>query len=321
MGGGSGWCAKDWDDFKTHSVVGKSTDEVFAKKAKKEMLPVNIAVRESRDSKDNPNSTPIILALDSTGSMGIIADSLARDGLNTLVQEILERKPVSNPHIMAMAVGDAEYDTTPLLATQFEADIRIAKQLTELKLEKGGGPNEYESYNLPWYFAARKTSIESLEKRGKKGILFTFGDEECPPKLSKHHIKEIFGDDVQDDIPTKDLLAMAQEKYDVFHVVVEQGNYARAYRSQTYDSWNEVLPQGRIIPLKDYTKVAEVVISVLERHAGKSVDEIAKSWKDKSTGLIVRDAIKDMAAADQEKGAGDMTVWRPKKAGGGRGRG
>jgi hypothetical protein len=124
--------------------------------------------------------------------------------------------------------------------------------------------------------------------------------------LTKEQIKKVFGEAVPNDISTADLLAMVQQKYDVFHVVVEQGNYARAHRAEVYNSWNDVLPQGRVIPLKDITKVAEVITSVLEVHAGKDRDAVVKSW-DGSTGLVVRAATEGMVKA-KDAGTG---LWRP----------
>jgi hypothetical protein len=297
----------DWDNFKS-TTVGKTTDEVFAARSMAPAIdPVKIAVREARDSKDSPNATPIILALDVTGSMGRIADDLARDGLGRLVQEILDRKPVSDPQIMVMGVGDADYDRAPLQVSQFEADIRIAEQLKGLFLEHGGGGNCHESYNLPWYFAARKTDIDCV-KRGKKGLLFTFGDEECPEVLKAEHVREFVGDDIQGDIKTKDLLALVSQKYDVFHVVIEQGSHASSYRDRVFASWNEVLPQGRIIPLADYSKLPEVIVSVMQVHAGTDPKAVAASW-DGSTAMVVSHAVNDMTAAND---AGKAGVWRPK---------
>jgi hypothetical protein len=308
--GHGGWTSRDWDDFKTTNTTGRATAAIFTSRGMpRDMDPKYITVRESRDSADNPNSTPIILALDVTGSMGVIADTLAREGLGVLVQQILDRKPLSDPHIMVMGVGDAAFDQAPLQISQFEADIRIADQLKQIYLEHGGGGNHFESYNFPWYFAARKTDIDSIAKRGQKGLLFTFGDEECPMELKAEHIRHFIGDDVQTDISTTDLLAMVQQKYDVFHVVVEQGSHARSNRDRVYNSWNSVLPQGRIVPLKDYAKVAEVVVSVLEVHAGRDVASVVRSW-DGGTALVVAEATKDVVPAGR-KADGSPGVWRP----------
>lgn len=286
------WDNRDWDDYAAKNK-GKSTSQIFNQSSiKQSMDPRGISVRESRDSAKNPNATPIILALDVTGSMGIIADKMAREGLGTLVEQILDRKPVSDPHIMVMGVGDAYYDRAPLQASQFEADIRIAEQLKDIFLEKGGGGNHFESYNLPWYFAATKTDIDAT-KHGRKGIIFTFGDEECPPVLEAKHIKKFLGDDVPKDISTKDLLKMVSQKYDVYHVVIEQGSHAQSYSKQVHQSWEKVLPKNHIISLKDYNKLSEVLVSVLEVHNGKDPKDVVKSWQG-PTAKVVEDAIQHM---------------------------
>lgn len=302
----------DWDIKKT-STSGKTREEIFSRSdIKEEFDPRNITMRESVDSADNPDSTPIIVALDVTGSMGMIPDELVRDGLGRMALEILDRKPVPNPHLMFMAVGDAEYDGYPLQATQFEADTRIADQLKDLYLEGGGGGNMNESYHLPWYFAARKTQIDSFEKRGKKGILFTIGDEGVPPTLEKEHIFRVFGDKAQADIKTEDLLRMVEERYDVFHLVIKQGSNYRSHPSYVDGCWKELLGQ-RAIPVSDYKKIPEVIVSTLEFMAGKAKLDIEKSWS-ASTALVVREALGGLTATG--KGAGNdngnpPAVWRP----------
>src|SRR5262249_27189007 len=151
----------------------RSREEVFgARRLDPNFDPARIRTRESRDSADNPQSTPIILASDVTGSMGFIAHELMQNGLNTLATEIYERRPVTDPHVMVMAVGDARVDAAPLQVTQFEADIRIADQVRRLWLEGGGGGNGGESYSAAHAFAGLRTDVDCMRQRGKKGYLF-----------------------------------------------------------------------------------------------------------------------------------------------------
>lgn len=260
------------------STVGKATDEIYTSRSMNANLnPFGVKIRESRDSADNPNSTPLIVGLDVTGSMGMIADIIAREGLGTLFTGILDRKPISDPHVMFMAIGDANCDSAPLQVSQFEADKRIIEQLTQIYLEHGGGGNNFESYNLPWYFAAMHTVHDSMEKRGKRGYLFTVGDEEAPMPLTKAQIKKFIGDDMQADMSTKDLLQLAQRTYDVFHVIIEEGNYARQAMPRVTESWTSLLGQ-RVIRLADHKKLAETIVSAIEVVEGGDAHASAKAW-------------------------------------------
>ncbi len=292
--GSSRWSADDWTAYSRTSST-KTTSEIFRSSGMVEALnPYGVGIRESRDSDLNPQSTAIIVGLDVTGSMGIIADNLAKTGLGVMVEEILKRKPVSDPHMLLAGVGDANYDRAPLQITQFEADITIAKQLEQVWLEKGGGGNSFESYNLPWYFAAKHTSIDCFEKRGKKGYLFTVGDEEAPNGLTRSQLEKIFGDGVERDYSTEELLNMASKMYNIFHVVVEEGSHARSYLGRVMDSWTELLGQ-RVLRLSDHKKLAEVIVSAIEVNEGRDVDTVTKSWSG-STAVVVGRAVGGMTS-------------------------
>ena len=67
------------------------------------------------------------------------------------------------------------------------------------------------------YFFARKVELDCL-KRGKKGLVFFFGDEGFYAKVSKEEVKEIFGDDIPKDIPSSEIFKELQKKFDVFLV-------------------------------------------------------------------------------------------------------
>lgn len=290
MGGGT-FDAGAYRAF-TSTTAGKRTEEIYTSRTlNKDLNPKGIKVRESRDSADNPSSTPLIVALDVTGSMGMLADVIAREGLGTLFTGILDRKPIADPHVMFMAVGDANCDSAPLQVSQFEADKRIIEQLTNIYLEHGGGGNNFESYNFPWYFAAFHTVHDSMEKRGKRGYLFTVGDEEAPQPLTRAQIKEFIGDDLEPDLSTQDVLQLAQRTYDVYHVVIEEGSHARMHLPRVLESWQQLLGQ-HVIRLKDHKKLAETIVSAIEVAEGRDAEESAKGWG--SGARIVHDAVKHL---------------------------
>ena len=62
------------------------------------------------------------------------------------------------------------------------------------------------------------------------------------------------------------------------------------------DAWVKYLGQN-VIVLKDYSKLAEVIVSIMEVNEGKDVEEVASSW-DGDTSLVVRSAVSDMEKAE-----------------------
>lgn len=299
MGSGT-FTTKDWESYATSNISGKTTSQIYNMRCMKDEFNPMKVIRESRDSDEHPNSTPIIIGLDVTGSMSNILNEVAQQ-LGDMVLDILNRKPVEDPQILFAAIGDSHCDAYPMQVTQFESDIRIAKQLTELYFERGGGGNGFESYPLAWWFAANHTSIDRFEKRGKKGFLFTMGDDGYPERLYREHLKEIFGDDIEKDrIDTKEVLSQVCRKYEVFHLCLKQGSNMAASSwagdqesDRVINQWTNLLGE-RAIPVSDYTKIPQIIVSILETMAGKSVEEVVNSW-DGSTAVAVREAISGLA--------------------------
>lgn len=289
MGNGR-WDAADWDAYARTNVSGKSTRQIFTARGMDPAYdPAGITVRESRDSADNPAATPIILASDVTGSMGMIAETLMRDGLNTLATEIYARQPVTDPHVMIMAVGDAEVDRAPLQVTQFEADIRVAQQARELWLEGGGGGNGGESYMAAHLFAATKTACDAIEKRGRKGYLVTIGDEPVLDGMRAAQIQRVLGIPAERDLSAAEILAMAERDWEVFHVVLANEGFARHDLDRVLASWKPLLPE-RTILLEDVGALAETVVSLIQVTEGARAADVAQSWSG-STALVVANAL------------------------------
>lgn len=289
MGGGK-WDPGTWSSYtSSKSYDTKSTEQVFEQRTMHASLnPKGIKMRESVDSADNPQSTAVIIGLDVTGSMGVVIDAMARHGLNTLVTEIYDRKPVTDPHVMCMGIGDATCDEAPLQITQFEADIRIAQQLELLWLEGHGGGNNSESYTLPWYWAAKHTQTDCWDKRGKKGYLFTVGDEMPPATLRATDVKRVLGYTPDTDLTAKALLALASERWDVFHVMVAEGNYASRNAAAVKKAWRDLLGQNAIW-LKDHRLLAQTIVSAIQIREGVHPEDVIASWK--GGAKAVQDAV------------------------------
>ena len=299
--GGPSWSSSDWGTYSKKHVDGKTASTIYKNdKLIPELDPANV-VRESRNSEAQPNATPIAIGLDVTGSMDNVLENVVK-GLNRLITELYDRKPVTDPQIMFMGIGDVHVDRVPLQTSQYESDIRVAEQLTNMYFERGGGGNDSESYNLAWYFANFYTDIDSI-KDGRKGFLFTLGDE-CPPKdLKADQLRRVFGDNREYAIlSNEELLNELSKKYEVFHLIIEEGSNCKHYEKKCglYKRWTDLMGE-RAIKVSDLTKIPEIIVSTLELLSGKSHDEIISSW-DGTTGIVVNKAISGLTSSTEGDG-------------------
>lgn len=229
MGGGS-WTTQSFTTYSTvtkgatldslgNMVTTMSNQEMFkAKRVDKALNPYNV-MRECRDSEEHPNTIPVILALDVTGSLGQAAVEIAKK-LNVIMTKLYDQ--VKDVEFMIMGIGDLYCDDGPIQISQFESDIRIAEQLDKLWFEFGGGGNMSESYTAAWYMGSRHCDLDCW-KRGKKGIIITMGDERLNPYLPEQSLMLQTGDDLEADVETKNLYEEASEKFDIYHIQVDHG--------------------------------------------------------------------------------------------------
>lgn len=280
MGGGS-YNFSDWTQTKSARST-QSTAQLFAAQshaAKNEFIPANMkgGIRESRDSVDSPEATPILVMMDVTGSMTFIPAYMAKVGIGDVMASILKHQPVKNPHVLMGTFADAKGDRYPIQVAQFEADNRIAEQAVQFHLG-GGGAGDSESYDYPWFFAAKQTATDAWDKRRKKGYLFTFGDEPFPHRVNtRAELQYHFGAVADRDYTSEEMLEMAKERYTVFHVVIEEG--ARGSTAETARTWKEAMGPN-VLFLDDHTKLAELITSTISFAEGRDMDRILQEAGD-----------------------------------------
>lgn len=259
-------CVASVDDFVNCSNV--STQDVFKVNTLSDSLNPYKIMRECRDSDEHPNTLPVILALDVTGSMGSSAVAVAKQ-LGKIMESIYSDEAVPDVEFCMMAIGDLAYDAAPIQMGQFESDIRIAEQLDAIYFEGHGGGNNYESYTAAWYMGLNHCDLDCW-KRGRKGIIITLGDELPNPYLPKSGRSSGLafetGDKLQGDVETTELLPQVREKFDVYHISVNDRNSSYEYNNRTGKvdaQWRELLGENNyfVCGLNDLGKTISNIVT------------------------------------------------------------
>lgn len=269
MGGGA-WTTASYSNYvkstrgldNLDSITTKSVNQFYTSRYLDPALdPKGVKVRECRDSEEHPNTIPIILALDVTGSMGSACAAVARQ-LDKIITGLYA--DVKDVEFMVMGIGDFAYDEAPLQVSQFESDVRICDQLGKIWFERGGGGNAFESYTAAWYFALRHTDLDCW-KRGKRGIIITMGDEPLNPYLPGRKFNSVFGYGSQD-IDTVDLYKQVTEKFDVYHIIItDPESSGRWYLERDKATWGKVL-DGQHLFDKKSDELPEVIHDIVLAH-------------------------------------------------------
>jgi hypothetical protein len=309
MGGGS-WSHDYYEDVaKERESTGRSTfayhEEVRSKPAHEQKVherldPKGVKVRESRDSLEHPESIPIAIMLDVTGSMQSVPKGVQKSLPN--LHKLVLKLGVRDPQFLFGAIGDEFADRGSLQVGQFESDNRMDADLETFWLEGGGGSYGEESYQNAIYFFARHTELDSLIKRTKKGYLFILGDELPFPSVKSASVEAIFGYNLQGvDITTKDIVRECQQKYNVFFIIPR--DTSGGSNSTVAQYWEELLGAENVLHMEKATDICELVATTVGICEGLTNLQDAK--------ILLRDAgVTAAATAHIEKSLYDLVKAR-----------
>lgn len=269
------------DDF-----YNASAQELYRSKQLNEVLNPKRVMRECVDSDEHPETIPVILALDVTGSMGSAAEAVAKQ-LNDIMTELY--KSVKDVEFCVMAIGDLSYDNAPIQMGQFESDIRIAEQLEKVYFERGGGGNAWESYTAAWYMGLNHTKLDCWN-RGKKGIIITMGDEPMNPYLPMQPLAKVTGDNIQGDIDTKSLYEAVTKKFDVYHIGID--NPATSfwfYGDRIKESFGKLL--GQNYQVSTCQNLHKTIADMIKKSTSSSIEYVSSDIEHGDTVVSDKDGI------------------------------
>ena len=268
---------------RTEDYKSKSMNDIFEQNIKRtahtSMIPAlkenKAHLRESRDSEAHPNSVPIIITLDITGSKGSIPENLIKTGLPTMVAKLKELG-VESPHILIIAVGDSRRDNNNgvFQLGQFEGgDKEMDMWLERIWISEGGGGNGSESYNWAYYYALNHVQTDAWDKRKQKGFIFTIGDDHCQPNLTKAELDEVMGYlSKGESVDTEKIVEDLREKWKMFHI--ELGSCK--------DLWCRLIGSQNVVEMKrnDYEGIAKQIATLVAENVIPSSSTIVTPVKE-----------------------------------------
>lgn len=250
-------------------------------------------LRESRDSQEHPTSLALGVVFDVTGSMGSVPRVL-QSKLGKLMHMLVTRGYVAHPQVLFGGIGDAHCDHVPVQFGQFESGLEMDEDLGKIYLEGGGGGQVHESYELAMYFFAAHTAIDCFERRGRKGYLFTIGDEKPYRSVSRAQARHHFGDRLKQDLPLDYVLKELQRRYHCFHIIPTNTSHGRS--ADVHDEWRSHMGE-RVLLLEDEGAVCETIAlavglnegAVSDLHTG--IDDLVNAGNSRDTAQVAANAL------------------------------
>ena len=271
MGGGSYSYSTAINRTKLYSIM--DSHEIFSRDMDQQMS-IKDKIRECCENEEHPNTLPIIIGLDVTGSMGHIPLHLIQHDFPEIMKKILE-EGIEHPEVCFVAFGDHKTDFAPIQVGQFEAsDELMEKWLKMIWIEGHGGGNGGESASLVHHFAAYHTNCDAINKRGKKGILITISDEPTHLDYAKRKMSELFGAGIECDLTAGEMLDEARKNWDVYHINLLD---SRGRRPDVKGCWEELLGDHFMsVEANDDTNVSDLIAEIVCK-AAKSTTTVTST--------------------------------------------
>ena len=283
-------------------------------KVHNDLDPKGLIFRESRDSEAHPESVPVILVLDETGSMGRVIRQIQKS-IRSLMKLLVHKGYLPHPHIMIIGIGDVpNRERAPLQVSQFESDDKIEGCIDSVFIEGQGGSYGQESYQNAAYIAAFKTRTDHYEKRGQRGYMFIFGDEENH-EFSVDEVRKLI--DTADErtlqsMTTAEIYEKAAEKYRIFFVLPKRASGGT--NEGIVSHWSKLIGSQNVLRLEDENAAGECVAAQIGICEGTTdVDTISKDLTDiHGAGSATTALIRAVRGSVSTTAAGEALTKMPK---------
>ena len=275
------------DAAAARAAAAKASLEAGGRTYVKKTAP-NLDLTSSKKTIHTKSTTPIVVAVDVTGSMQRWPAEIF-DRLPLLYQTLSQYR--EDVEISFVAIGDATCDRYPLQVTDFRKGIDLEPTLGALFGEGGGGGQHRESYELLAYSLLYKTRCPEAVKP----LLILYGDEAFYEKVDRRQVKAIHGDELAEDLDARTLWRAVGEAWNVWHL---RKKYGGAQEGEILAQWRDVLGRERVLELDDETRAVDYALGLLARQWGRyeDFDKNIQARQDGATVARLHERLKGVKA-------------------------
>jgi len=200
--------------------------------------------------------TPIVFALDVTGSMGDWV-KIIYDKFPMFYGQINQQEYAYDPTVSFCAIGDSYCSKVPLQISTFASGIEIDSNITKIFLEGGGGGNLRESYELAAYFYQEKCQLANHEFP----FLFITGDEAFFNEITAKNVQKVLGDKINENMDSREVFKALKDKFNIFHLrkKFEDDNKEKGM----YRQWADTLGPERVLQVNCPKACIDVILGAI----------------------------------------------------------
>lgn len=219
--------------------------------------------------------TPIVLAIDVTGSMGDWARILY-DKFPMFFGQLTLHGYCEDPVVSIAGVGDAAYDTAPLQISAFDRGVAIDGLISKLFIEGGGGSNSEESYDLACHYYASPSLVTLPPAGGRsKPFFFMTGDEFLYRSVNPVFVDQWIGDagsqglgdSSGDPWSLAGLFAALSARYEVF--LLKKTHASATAEPEIRKQWEDLIGPSRVIVLDNPRAIVDVMLGLISMCTGE----------------------------------------------------
>lgn len=240
--------------------VGRSYTDAVSKK----IVPTTLVP----DQISTNSTAPLVIVTDHTGSMG--------DWTATVFSKLpyldMEGKEYlgDDMEISFAAVGDVFSDQYPLQVQPFGKGTELADNLKKLVIEKNGGGQHFESYDIAAAYYARNCHMPNAVKP----IIVFIGDEMIYETIAQDHATTWARTLCEGRMHVSQIMAELKQKFAVYVVLKPYGSGYQENKKSDLDmriekQWIDLLGEDHVCYLADPSRVVDSIFGILAKETGR----------------------------------------------------